>query len=271
MNQALHNALYVLFRPIVRILYRKGVPYGEVALIVKRAFVDVVAEELPKDGLKPTTSRIAVTSGLTRKDVANLRSQDAISTVATRQYSRVVRILSAWMTDPEFQNSEGNPATLPRQGQSGSFDALIQKHSGDMLPRAALDELMRVGAASQLKSGDIAPKTDAYLADGDEDEGLSILGQDVALLISTIDHNLSGAEERRYQRKVSYNNLPLEAIPEFKVYAEQENQKLLVKLNDWLALHDRDSNPEANGTGRMAAGVGVYYFEHPHEESNNDR
>jgi hypothetical protein len=36
---------------------------------------------------------------------------------------------------------------------------------------------------------------------------------------------------------------------------------LLLELNDWLARHDRDANPEVSGSGKMSAGVGIYYFE----------
>ena len=36
---------------------------------------------------------------------------------------------------------------------------------------------------------------------------------------------------------------------------------LLLKFNDWLAEHDRDTNPEVKGSGTVQAGVGIYYFE----------
>lgn len=271
MDNRFHSALYAIFRSLARIIYRKGIPFGEVASIFKRALVDVTGEELANDGFKPTISRIAVTLGLTRKDVAALVKQQAIHSGSTRQYNRMTRILSAWSTDPEFLDMSGKPATLIRQGDKGSFDALIQKHSGDMLPRAALDALIRINAAKELDSGLIVPNTNAYLTHDSEDESLAILGTDVALLISTIDHNLTAdAGDLWYQRKVRYDNLPAEALPEFKKFASQENQKLLVTLNQWLAEHDRDANPQVKGSGRMSAGVGVYYFENPNEDEQDE-
>lgn len=271
MGQILYQAVYSIMRPLVRILYRKGVPFGELALTIKHAYVDVVADELVAAGQKATTSRIAVSTGLTRKDVASLRTREKIEAGSTRQYNRVVRMIGGWMSDEEFVDEQGLPATLPRQGNKASFDALVERYSGDMLPRAALDELVRVGAAEVTGEGEIKPLADAYLTGGGEEEGLSVLGTDVALLISTISHNISSQSvETRYQRKVSYDNLPEEAIAEFKKLANRENQKLLLKLNAWLAKHDRDANPDAQGSGRVQAGVGIYYFEQSVEESNNE-
>ena len=38
------------------------------------------------------------------------------------------------------------------------------------------------------------------------------------------------------------------------------SQKLLEKLDRWLASNDRDSNAEVEGTGRHKAGIGIYFF-----------
>ena len=271
MNRVLYQAIYSIMRPLVRILYRKGVPFGELALVIKHVFVEVVANELVAVGQKPTTSRIAVSTGLTRKDVAGLKKCEEVETGSTRQYSRVVRMIGGWISDEEFLDDQGRPATLPRQGEKGSFDALVERYSGDMLPRAALDELLRVGAAEVTGEGGIRPLADAYLTGGNEEEGIAVLGTDVALLISTIDHNISNQSgDLRYQRKLSYDNLPEEIIPDFRKLANRENQKLLLKLNNWLSKYDRDANPDSKGSGKMQAGVGIYYFEQQVEDSSNE-
>jgi hypothetical protein len=41
-------------------------------------------------------------------------------------------------------------------------------------------------------------------------------------------------------------------------------QVLLEKLDAWLSSQDRDVNPQAGGSGRNTAGVGIYYFEESH-------
>jgi hypothetical protein len=67
--------------------------------------------------------------------------------------------------------------------------------------------------------------------------------------------------EPRFQRKVSYDNLPAEALQELRAMSASESQALLEKLDQWLAAHDRDTNPLIDGSGRKRVGVGIYYFE----------
>jgi len=94
--------------------------------------------------------------------------------------------------------------------------------------------------------------------------------QILVYLISTIDHNLqadgSPDEIPLFQRKVLYDNLPAEVLPEFRALSAESSQKLLEKLDAWLAERDRDNNPEIEGTGRHVAGIGIYYFEEPYKE-----
>jgi len=50
-------------------------------------------------------------------------------------------------------------------------------------------------------------------------------------------------------------------LPEFRDHSSEQAQALLERLDRWLAEHDRDTNPRVTGTGRLRAGVGIYYFE----------
>jgi len=102
----------------------------------------------------------------------------------------------------------------------------------------------------------------AYVPSGSEIEKVSILGIDVADLLTTITHNITtGAADPRFQRKVAYDNLPAEAVGEFKVIVNRKAQELLEEFDRWLAARDRDVNPQLEGSGRQRAGLGIYYFE----------
>ena len=91
---------------------------------------------------------------------------------------------------------------------------------------------------------------------------MAILGQDLSDLISTIDYNLYGNPSRpRIQRKVMYDNVPIEAAEAFQSIAQARAQEMLEGLDRWLAHRDRDVNPTAKGKGRVRVGLGVYHFE----------
>lgn len=262
-SQALSAAVSRLIRPLVRILLRHGMSFNEFADLAKRAYVDVAMSEFRIPGKKQSISRTSILTGLTRKEVQRLCSASADTDHATvERYNRAARVISGWVRDPDFTDAEGRPLALPPDDAAISFAVLVRRHSGDMPVRAVLDELLRVGAVEHLEDGRIRLVTRAYVPRTSELDKLAILGADVSDLTATIDHNLEhGPDDPRFQRKVMYDNLPEEAIAEFRRLSSEQGQKLIEQLDRWLSRHDRDVNTGIKGSGRMRAGVGVFYFE----------
>jgi len=148
------------------------------------------------------------------------------------------------------------------EGTRASFSELVKRYSGDIPVRAMLDELLRVGAVKQLKDGRICLLSRGYIPQKDPVEKLHVLGTDTADLIATIDHNVHQSPSKaRFQRKVMYDNVPVEAAKEFQILAAAQGQELLEALDRWLSHRDRDVNPASKGTGRVRVGLGVYQFE----------
>jgi hypothetical protein len=126
-----------------------------------------------------------------------------------------------------------------------------------------------VGLVEVEKGDRIRLLSRAYVPWGDEPQMISILGTDVSHLIKTIDHNISAqGDGPLFQRKVSYDNVPLEALPELREMTAEQGQRLLENLNESFSNHDRDVSPSAKGTGRYLVGAGVYYFEESLDEEN---
>jgi len=261
-KRVLGSSIQRLLRPLVHILLRNGIPFGTFANIVKWVYVDVATKEFTLANKKQTDSRISVITGLSRKDVKNVKITEPNDVRATERYNRAARVISGWVRDPSFQDGWTEPALLPAEGIGATFTQLVKKYSGDVPARAILDELLRVKAVERLKDGRIRLLERAYIPNTGETDKLSILGTDVALLIATIDHNLTcKPEEAFFQRKVAYDNLPVEALAELQKLTEKQAQIFLESLDNWLAKQDRDLNPKVVGTGRKNAGVGVYFFE----------
>lgn len=263
MNSILHSVIFHILRPLVRILHRKGISFGEFSQIARQVYVEIAESSLVESDGKATTSRIAITTGLTRKDVAQLRKSKAGNEVLSVRYNRGVRVVSGWISDTDFQNAAGDPDSLPLQGAVNSFESLVSRYSGDMPYRAVLKELQQNKLVEITDEDSLILLSSAYIPQDDEAEKLLIMARDVGLLITTIDHNLQPLEGQppHFQRKVSYNNLPQGAADQFKQMVHQDGMALLVKFNDWLTQHDRDTNPNVEGPGKVLAGVGIYYFE----------
>lgn len=260
--QALAAAILMLLRPLVRILQRNGVPYGVFADLAKRTYIEVANEQFALPGRKPSVSRVSILTGLTRKEVVRVLDLPAVDNAAAiARYNRAARVIAGWVRDLDFCAPDGAPAELPLQGDKGSFMQLVKRYSGDMPARAMLDELARVGAV-ESRGEIVALLTPAYVPEHGEAEKFGILGRDVADLINTIDHNIYGAaNSRRFQRKMAYDNLPGEDVGKLRAISVERAQALLEELDKRFAAADRDVNNKPGGSGRVRAGVGIYYFE----------
>ncbi len=262
----LSAAVLRLLRPLVRVLLRNGVSYSTFADFAKWIYVDVASQEFGIEGRKQTTSRVSVITGLSRKEVMRVRQLPRPDDRETAEkYNRAARVIAAWRRNKKFLDAEGAPAPLPMAGSDMSFTELVKRFSGDVPVRATLDELIRVGAVKRLEDGRICLLTRTYVPAHSDADKLHILGTDVALLVSTIDHNLNpGSSGPFFQRKVAYDNLPDEVLPEFRKYSTKKAQLYLENLDRWLSKHDRDDTPLVEGSGRNQAGIGIYYFEEPY-------
>jgi hypothetical protein len=266
-----------VLRPLIKLALRLGVAHGRFSDLAKEAYVDVSREHFSGPDRKATASRIAILTGLTRREVARLLKDDrqnAQESPRTR-FNRAARVLGAWASDPEYLDGRGAPASLPFESDEGvSFMDLVRDHGADVTPRAVLDELLRVGTVKALKNGRYRPVQRSYVP-GTDDEKLAILGTDVADLISTIDHNLDPDTDSPYfQRKVSYDNLPADYLPKLQKLVGREAQRLLERLDRDMSEHDRDVVPAKKAAGppgkendRHRAILGIYFYQDDNDEA----
>jgi hypothetical protein len=208
---------------------------------------------------------------LTAKEVMWVRQLPRPDDYASSErYNRAARVIAAWRRESDFLDAEGKPAPLPIAGPGKTFSELVKRFSGDVPAQAILDEMIRIGAVERLEDGRVRLLTRAYIPESSDADKLHILGTDVGHLISTIDHNLKPDPiGPLFQRKVAYDNLPDEILPEFRKLSSKKAQSLLESLDRWLAQRDRDTNPTVKGTGRNRAGLGIYYFEEPCSNEEN--
>lgn len=266
-TKAIAAAVATLLRPLVRLLLRNGISYRSFSDIAKRVYVTVAAEEFGIPGRKQSKSRVSILTGLSRKEVlrvSRLASPDDLG--AVERYNRAARVIAGWVRDPRFNPGTGQPVDLSFEGDVPSFRELVKTYSGDAPARAVLDELLRVGTVERTPDGKIRLVDRSYIPRTGEIDKLGILGVDTSYLIATIDHNIRQAEAPYFQRKVCYDNLPEEVLDELKEVASGRGQAFLEYLDRWMSERDRDVNPQVPGTGRVRAGIGIYYFQENYGE-----
>ena len=148
----LRRALSLMFKPLVRLLIAQGVTHAEFSETAKEVYVEVALRNFEDDG-KVNKSRIAILTGLTRKEVKNVIDRALSSGASERTYSRPARVLTGWYSDPAFQGPYGIPLEMPYESSEDgepSFVSLVRQYSGDMAPRQMLNQLLESGSVVEI-------------------------------------------------------------------------------------------------------------------------
>lgn len=271
-KEQLKKAYRRLLNPLVRILVRNGVTATEACELMKQVYVDAAtAKEFHLERRRHSDTRISILTGLTRKEVHRLRHGKTEENDQSN-LSRVSRVIAGWNQDPRFTGPYGLPLSLPFDGSDddgANFTDLVRLHSGDMAPRAMLDELLRVGLAVVDDEGLVRNTGRTYIPSQLDPASIQRIGQVVGSLADTLDHNtqVTGDEEEidgsRFERNVSTDiGLTEEEYQEFKVFVGKKCQQLLETLDNWLATNEGRVTPKKRRhlTKLIRTGVGIFHF-----------
>jgi hypothetical protein len=143
---AARQALLDFLKGFSELLLRAGISAPEMGDLFRLAFVDAAADATRLRNDRVNQAAIAAMTGLTRVEVKKLLDQKAEQPVAiqpTRHWTS--RLVEGWRNDPDFTNRQGHPLVLGAGTGSASFSELVRRYSGDMTPRAARQELSRLG------------------------------------------------------------------------------------------------------------------------------
>ncbi len=150
MLKALHHVLI----PVVRVLLRNGISWGDFTEVAKEAFVQIAREDYGVQGRPTNTSRVALMTGLSRREVTRVKhvllgeraSEPGVP-------SRISQILTAWHVDPRFTTSDGKPATLPATARGADMTALLKNYAGDTPHGAVIKEMTELGLVERTPQG----------------------------------------------------------------------------------------------------------------------
>jgi len=261
-TETLLSAFRQLMRPLVRILLRHGISYGEYADTAKTVFVEVARKDFQIPGKKQTQSRVAIITGLTRKDVGRINDLlDNNETPSTANLNRVGRVLAGWHQDPVFTGPYGLPLELDFDQGDENFTDLVRKFSGDMPARAMLEELKRVNAVKILAGEKIRALTRSYIPVQVDTAHIQFMGVAIRDLAETLDLNLnSEIEGGNFERRVwTPTGISPRDVAQFDLLVREKGQEFLESLDNWLTSKETESEDIPDNV-KVKVGVGVYYF-----------
>jgi hypothetical protein len=257
-NNIINENILKILRPLIRVCIRNGLSTGSFEGLVRKAYVDEAFAMGEKNQLKTTISSVSAQTGLSRKEVKRLHDIEASQDLEIEhRYNRAIRVISGWLNDRNFTDSQGKAKKLPVDGENDSFASLVKHYSGDIPTKAMLNLLL---AADCVKVDDKTVQLikHAYVPGKDSAEIIRILGTDTNELINTIDHNLTAKDaDKRYQRKVSSAVLDKRSVKKFKELSRKQSQALLEELDAWISRHEV---PPDDDNARYVS-LGIYYYE----------
>lgn len=266
-KSTLLSAFKPLMRPLIRILVRNGVSFGEFSELLKSVFVDAAQDVLQLPDSRQSVGRLAITTGLTRLEVSRLLTQsEADAEALAGRLSRVGRLLTGWHQDSDFTGPYGIPYEVPFDAAPGrrSFCELVRRYTGDVPATDMLDELKRIEAILELGNGYYRVLARIYIptaADPAKFHAMSVAFTDLA---KTLDQNLRPDEDQKlFERRVwtPHGISPGDAL-DFDSYVKDRGQQFLESLDDWLTSREAEA-VKSDVEPRVKVGVAVYMFVRP--------
>jgi len=157
-KEALLDALRAVLRPLVRLLIARGVTYPACNGVLKEVYLEVARRHFGLSFKQQTDSRIALVTGITRKEIGQLRRGQAPPPAARAGLDETLatRAVARWRAGPPYASDAGAPHLLAYESSERvGFVDLAAELGGDIPPRAVLDELLRRGAVTLTPRGQV--------------------------------------------------------------------------------------------------------------------
>ena len=252
-----------VLRPLVRLMIWHGITLPAIVELLKQVLVDVAEKDLPVEGKRTTDSRVSVLTGVHRKDVKRLRDTGFEPSDVPKSVSLGMQLVNVWLTDPRWQDEQGEPMALPRSSedpQQPNFEQLADSVSKDVRARAILDELLRSGVVRVLEDGRVSLISQAYIPSEGVDQKLYYFEQSAYAHLMAGVQNLEGVRPPYFDRVVKYHSIPASALPALQELLEEKGMAFLKEAN---LRAKRRSREDAEDPHQVA--IGLYFYHEPAE------
>jgi Family of unknown function (DUF6502) len=261
-----------LLVPLIRILLRNGIAFHEFAEVVKETYARVCAKDFAMPHKRMTNSRVAIMTGLTRKEVSKIFSgEDQVKKALESNAHRVARVLQGWHNDNDFLGPYGMPRELyidVDPAGAPTFAELVRRYSGDMPARAMLDELLRSNTAARVEErGTVKVLKRTYVPEGLAPEVIEVFARGVRRYVETVDFNLTAPNPRvkRFERSVFPDDGILEDDwDRFREFVKERLEPVVQELDTKFSWFD---SPTQRDKPALSVGVGFFIFRDDPEDA----
>lgn len=263
LRSLLLEALGRALEPVVLLLLKSGVSWKDFADLAKEKFVTVATESFGIRGRPTNVSRVAILSGLDRREVARLRQRAREPRTALQGYmSKPTQLLHAWYHDPRYLDPAGKPRDLEIEGADGSFAELVRRYAPGIPLVAMVKELRAAGAVADVAGNRLRAFKRSYIPRELNENIVRLWGSVLQDIGTTLEHNLyrDEADPPWFERRAISLRVDPKSLAQFREMLEREGQAFLERMDDWINAHELSSGTDEQGTG-IRLGVGVYHIQ----------
>jgi len=257
------EALGRALEPVVLLLLKSGIGWKDFSNLAKEKFVTVATESFGIRGRPTNLSRVAILSGLDRREVARVRRKAREPRTTWRGYmSKPTQLLHAWYHDPRYLDQSGKPRDLEIEEAEGSFTELVQRNAPGIPVVAMIKELRTAGAIAEVPGKRLRALKRSYVPRELNENLVRLWGSVLQDVATTLEHNLfrDEAGPARFDRRAISLRVDPKSVPQFQELLEREAQAFLERIDEWITAHELDSSIHDRGGG-IRLGVGVYHIQ----------
>lgn len=248
------NTLRRLMTAVARLLLRAGVTSREAERLLRKAMVETALDEFGIRGRATNTSRVAMLTGLDRREVARIRDGLRGRREGEVEPSHPLgQVLAIWSKDPRF-SVDGAARPLELEGDGG-FIELAHAAAPGLPPVAVRKELERSGAV-EVVDGKVHLRSTYYLLSGLGPRSVERYGSVVRDLLCTLNHNVLGDDPThpRFEGRAQLSGVSAATAEALRVLLDERGQAFLEEMDEWMSAH-------ATEDGDVRLGVGLYMIQ----------
>lgn len=249
-------------------MLRHGVAAPAFATALKRVFLQAAQDELRAHGKPLTDSAISLLSGVHRRDVRNLTRLATPRAKPDGFTGLASQVVTRWLSQDRYLDAHQAPLAIARSGDEPCFDALVRAVSQDVRPRSVLDELIRLGLATEA-DGQVTLLTHGFVPRSGFPEMASELSRNAHDHLAAACHNLDGGGEF-LEQAIFVDEITAEsALHLHKVSVQAWKVAFQTVMREAQARFDHDASHATPAQRNHRARFGVYFYsveeKEPHE------
>lgn len=214
-------------------------------------------------------SELMLGCGLVRSEVEHVMQQalaqakeedHTLTKDASGYLAMAALVLDAWHRDRRYLTSKAAPKPIPLFGACPSVESLARAEVGHARPRFLVNRLKGLKLVVPHAKGMYKPASNVALLTALDPLAIQHVARSLSMLLATIRKNLVFAKpsQRLIERIAEVPDLPVELVPAFRRFTQQQGYLLLRTVNDWL--ESRRARVNDNRARTVRAGIHVHSY-----------